>query len=468
MADYILDYSKANDDGAGTSEGAAWKNFHVAIGRLGPGDSLACRGTTTHLVTRDTQYSNLTSGTSGSHIVIKNYQDETAVFRFQPHGTDSSRTSNPYSGFVFLNPAGRAYIDFIANAPGRLSFDGQHLYTNGFSGNAGFYFSNAGSNIRLDGVEIKDMRGAGILGAFASDCIVENCWITSNGNESTQDHGIYASGPNLIVRNNLISANIAWGVHIYDGNYTGRQVYNNRIWGNGGDGVLISRGGGTVHHNVIFDNGQHGISFWRTVDATAYHNTIYSNDWWGISDGTDGRIATRSLIKGNIVIGNTLGDCKTFSTSANAEIQWNTFGTASITSLSSSDTISDNVYNAVATTEWENPTHATPSSKNFNLKTGASSIEPTGKPSLGATVDIAGTSRPQGSWVDKGAYEFGSDPPDGPGIAHDPTYIVTTVYGTVAVTLVKGTNNIVECTLQGTGAAALCVDNTNVTVTRVT
>lgn len=467
MAGYILDYSKANDDGAGTSEGTAWKNFHVALSRLDPGDSLACRGGTTHLVTRDTQYTVMASGTSGSHIVVKNYQDETASFQFVPHGSDATRTSNPYAGFVFLDPAGRAYIDFIANAPGRLSFGGQHLYTNGFAGNAGFYFSNAGSNIRLDGVEIKDMRGAGILGAGAADCLVENCWLWSNGNVSTQDHGIYASGPNLIIRNNLIYDNIAWGVHIYDDNYTGRQVYNNRIWGNGGDGVLMSRGGGTIHDNVIFDNGQHGISLWRTVDATVYHNTIYSNDWWGISDGTDGRIATRSLIKGNIAIGNVLGDCKTFSTSANAVIQWNTFGTASITSLSASDTVSDNVYNAVATTEWVDPTNATPASKDFNLKAGAGSIDPSGMPSLGITSDIAGNVRPQGSSVDKGAYEYASDPPDGPGVTHDPTYVVTTEYGAITVTLVKGTNNIVECTLQGTGAAALCVDNTDVTVVRV-
>lgn len=463
MANYILDYSKANDDGAGTSEGTAWKNFHVAIGRLDPGDTLACRGGTTHLVTRDTQYSNIDSGTSGSHITITNYQDESAVFQFQPHGSDATRTANPYSGFVFLNPAGRTYIDFIANSPGRLSFDGQHLYTDGFNGNAGFYFSNAGSFIRLDGVEIKDMRGAGILGARAADCLVENCWLSSNGNVTTQDHGIYASGPRLVIRNNLIYDNIAWGVHIYDDNQAGREVYNNRIWGNGGDGILMSRGSGTIYNNVIFDNGQHGVSIWRTANATVYHNSIYSNAWWGISDGTDGRVATGSLIKGNISIGNTLGDCKIFSTSANAAIQWNTFGTASITSESSSDTVSDNAFSAADTDEWVDPTNTTATSKDFSLKAGAVSINPAGMPSLGITTDIAGTTR---TVVDKGAYANASTPPDPPLIAHDPTYIVTTEYGAVAITLTKQTNGIVQATVAGTGASAICVDNTDVTVVR--
>lgn len=217
---------------------------------------------------------------------------------------------------------------------------------------------------------------------------------------------------------------------------------------------------------MIFDNGGHGVAIWRGVDCTIYHNSIYSNDRYGISDAPLGN-ATRTLIKGNVVIGNTLGDIRTEAASANAVIEWNSLGAASVSSASTSDTIANNVYNAVAATEWEAPTEVAPDDKNFNLKTGAGAIDPSGMPSLGITEDITGTSRPQGSAVDKGAYEFGSDPPDGPGITHNPTYIVTTVYGDVAVTPVKGTNNIVEVTLQGTGAAALCVDNTNVTVTRV-
>ena len=103
----------------------------------------------------------------------------------------------------------------------------------------------------------------------------------------------------------------------------------------------------------------------------------------------------------------------------------------------------------------------------FSLKVTATTAIDSGV-SVGLTEDRDGTSVPQGAAVDIGAIEYGSDPPDGPAASHDVSYTVSTVYGDVAVTLVKGTNNIVECTLSGTGAAALCVDNTNVTVTRVT
>ena len=100
MATYILDYSKANDDGVGTSEGTAWKNWEVALSRLEAGDTLQCRGVTDNLVTRANVYTTMDTGTSVSHITITNYQNETATFKYVPG--DSGETA--YGNYGFFQP----------------------------------------------------------------------------------------------------------------------------------------------------------------------------------------------------------------------------------------------------------------------------------------------------------------------------------------------------------------------------
>lgn len=442
----------------GTTTGNAWETAIYGFTNVGASNTLKFL-TGTYDIARSSVYTPIPNGSSGSPTIITDNGDGAVTFNH--NGSDS------FFGLLYFT--GRSptaqYISFIGTAAKQLIFDLEDQ-----AKGACIYVGNEpATDVSFVNCEVRNAQGAGILGGSSTNLLVDNCDIHDNGQVQTQDHGIYASGTGLIIKNSRIYNNIAWGVHCYDENKVGRQIYNNRIWGNGGDGILMSRGSGTIYNNVIFDNAQHGVSLWRTVDATVYHNSIYSNTWWGISDGTDGRIATRSLIKNNISIGNTLGDCKTFSTSANAVISWNIFGTASITSLSASDTVSDNAFSKTAANTWVDPTNATPSLKDFNLKALSPAIwdaTTNNAESVGVGTDIAGTSRVH---PDQGAYAYGTpDPPDPPVIGHLTNYPVTVwTLENIALTLFDNDGNTKDLTLDGStdGVSIEFGDNTNCTVT---
>lgn len=440
--------SNLNDGSDATTN--AWATAIYGFTNVGPSNTLKF-GTGTYDIDRSSTYTPIPNGSSGFPTIITDNSDGAVTF------------NHPGTGFFgLLYFTGRSpsaqYISFIGTAAKQLIFDLEDQ-----NKGACIYVGNSpATNVSFVKCEVRNGYGAGILGGDSVNLLVDDCDIHDNGQVQTQDHGIYAGGTGFIVRNSRIYDNIAWGIHCYDQDRSGREFYNNRIWGNGGDGILMSRGSGIIYSNVIFDNAQHGISLWRTVDALVYHNSIYSNTWWGISDGTDGRITTRSLIKNNIAIENVLGDCKTFSTSVNAVISWNVFGTASITSLSTSDTVSDNKFNAVSTAVWEDPTNATPTSKDFNLKTGSVAIwdaTTNDVPSVGVATDIAGTSR---AHPDQGAYAFGTpDPPDPPVIGHLTNYpVVAGVESAIALTLFDNDSNTLTFEIVSTGNTAIRLGTT--------
>lgn len=109
--------------------------------------------------------------------------------------------------------------------------------------------------------------GNGILAEFSQNLLVENCLVENNGAEYTFDQGVYVSGTNGIIRNNVIRRSMAVNLQIADSTAgsqsVGWQVYNNLIYGsyqnidNGEQGVLFYgaiSGGGATPTNYLFGN----------------------------------------------------------------------------------------------------------------------------------------------------------------------------------------------------------------------
>jgi hypothetical protein len=115
--------------------------------------------------------------------------------------------------------------------------------------------------------------------------IIQYSLIESNGNTVGQDHGIYMSASNSIVRGNVIRYNMAYGCQ-FTSSYansiiTGERCYNNLIYGNGtgngGKNCVVINGneaGGTVvpatnmvYNNILINNGSYPV-------VASYNGTV--------------------------------------------------------------------------------------------------------------------------------------------------------------------------------------------------
>ena len=157
----------------------------------------------------------------------------------------------------------------------------------------------------------------------------------------------------------------------------GNRIHDNGAAGNRGPGIGLYSGTGNIaYNNLIWNNQEQGIIVdYGAYNTKIYNNTIYSNSSDGIRIGR----GTETEIKNNIVYNNTRG---TISNS----------GTNTITS------------NNLTT----NPGFVDALNEDFHLQTGSSAID--AGTTLGDVIDdFDGKARPQGSDYDIGAYEYGGD-----------------------------------------------------------
>lgn len=149
-------------------------------------------------------------------------------------------------------------------------------------------------------------KGSGIYGsAYALSNIVEYSLIESNGVWNGRDHGIYISGTNQIVRNNVFRYNWAFGIQLEPGQDATAcdncQVYNNLVYGNGlgpsGSGTGAPRG--------------HCVTLWATTGVNYCNTTnyVYDNTFIGL-----GGFPTVDIWNGtwcltnNIILGNVINN----------------------------------------------------------------------------------------------------------------------------------------------------------------
>lgn len=141
----------------------------------------------------------------------------------------------------------------------------------------------------VDGIEISDSEirdslwHAGIYASKANDVRFTGNYIHNNGDrndpgQANQSHGIYfAKGSGLIV-NNVISANVARGIQMYDGP-DGLTVANNTVVGNGKTGIQFGNetSNSIAVNNLVAYNGEYGI---RSAYLTGTGNVVTNNLVW--------------------------------------------------------------------------------------------------------------------------------------------------------------------------------------------
>jgi chitodextrinase len=312
----------------------------------------------------------------------------------------------------------------------------------------------------IDGFKIKSdgsMQRAGIRSAYSNNNIFRNCDIssafigifTSSGSglllennkchNSTDQHGIYlgAGTKNSVVRGNECYSNNWDGIHMNASNAAGpndsntiegNKLYNNNLSGMDIEGVTNA----TFRNNIIYNNGKHGMSFHSQDQTRAGYPTAPCSG---------------NTIVNNSIVGNGLfGLCFQPEDTANTKIYNNillnssaiygSIGTNAIPSFTSDynvvvDNFSTNLgVNKITLAQWiantGQDTHSiissgsqlfvNPTTYDYHLKNGSPAINIGTVNSYTPSNDFEGKTRPQGTSVDIGAFEFAEavvvPPPD--------------------------------------------------------
>jgi len=241
----------------------------------------------------------------------------------------------------------------------------------------GIKFYNA-HHIVLRSNFIHDNANQGILGN-GHHIRIEGNVIAHNGfkrdNErSNLEHGIYATGTDFEIVNNVIHSNRAYGIQVagypfQPDRYAGPEFADARRW-------LIS------HNTIAFQQNRAGIVIWQqnATDCVIENNILYRNA---------------------VTLGR--GDCQGIdfvSAGGGHVIRNNLFfgpGRSSIGGKAANYAASDNL-------EDKDPLFVDPDRFDFHLRQGSPVIDSAGAQSTLAT-DIEGTARPQGKAHDVGALE---------------------------------------------------------------
>ena len=139
----------------------------------------------------------------------------------------------------------------------------------------GVYVADNTDWIVIDGFEVRGALADGVK-LSGNHSTIKNCWVHNNaqmgcsshhslnnvmdsnlvefnGQNAQLHHGIYADGDGLIIRNNIVRHNAAYGLHLYPG-VRFASIYNNLVYGHPAKaGILVQcpAGGG---HNVVVNN----------------------------------------------------------------------------------------------------------------------------------------------------------------------------------------------------------------------
>jgi hypothetical protein len=292
-------------------------------------------------------------------------------------------TLRPTSGGHGIADTTISYVE-IEN----LILDG--INAGGGEGAAVWYCADTSDHIRMIGVELMNGDGNGML-CGGSDHEFINMIVHTNGLHAyLGSNGMYMFGDNTTITGGLFYDNECYGVRFYDsaaGTFaTGNVVQQARVYENGFDNGLSgasqcsSGGGGIVlgdQNNIARNNLVYG-NYWgmqvpleKSGHAPSFfNNTVTANDY-GVDMSNEGSAVTFS---NNIVYNNPGVDLYQMT------------GVVQQTNYTS------------------NPNFVNAGAFNFQLNVGSGAID-TGTTLGSVTNDFAGTSRPQGSAYDIGAYE---------------------------------------------------------------
>ncbi len=278
----------------------------------------------------------------------------------------------------------------------------------------------SGYNITISRNWIHHATAQGILGD-GKNVLIDRNVISHNGNFErcltkgtgcNKEHGIYGTGPNWTVTNNLIYDNLSYGVHVagYEhcpgrvcasGSTTYTKDFADASW-SGADGWLIA------NNTIAYHNYRSGIVLWqsRTTNAKIINNILYENaqvdgDAQGIDFVNSGG---GHVIKNNLCYATSPGRTACIGASGAGKIREE----------------SGNIVNT-ANPNFEGAGATISGVPNFKLKAGSPAIDK-GQSISQVTWDHQGIKRPPaGAAFEIGAYEFcppgvvceqGSPPPN--------------------------------------------------------
>lgn len=389
-----------NDRNAGT-EGAPWKTIAQAVDSMRAGDTAIVKGGV-YLEEREIHFKK--SGTASAPIRLLNAPGESPVIDF-------------------ASATGQLRRIFIQNGSGAKHPIG-HITIEGFeirNGRTGIHMFNA-HNLIIRRNWIHHTYASGILGN-GKHVLVDRNIISHNGDFEgcaagklhapgrggtgtvcNKEHGLYITGTNWTISNNLIYDNLAAGIQVAgypwcewnedcsgggaraktDPSYAGAShwlIANNTIAYNGyGPGIIVWQAGAAnnkIINNILYENGQkfptaakaQGISFYNSGGGhTVQNNLFYATEPGGVD-----------------AIGGTEGWQGKYSESGNMV-----------------NTVNPGFVNAPAELS------GTP---DFHLQVGSPAID-MGMTLREVSVDMAGAVRPSGSTYSAGAFEFNAAPND--------------------------------------------------------
>lgn len=414
------------------SEAAPWKTLPYALlsTNFTGGDTLFLRDAAAFALTSTLTIPTSLSGSSGAYTIIKAYPTETPTITI----------SGSLNAGIAL-ATGTHYVEFntlIVQNAGAL-----------------YAFKNGGTNatpntfLRYIDIDISGDGGGCILTDTSNNCYYSGITGHDFGdNGGGEGHGIYMSGnsSNNIMEDSEFSGMQAnkYGIHVYSGSNSPSNNVFRRVkvhTSEGGNGVLF---GGNGSNNVIesfsvYNIDGSGVALYTGSGHKAYNGSIYNC-------GSNG-IYCRVNVTGSPEIRNviSLGN-----------------GT-NLTMSSTSGITSNNISSGTAATYFVDAPNGD-LSLNDNATTQANAIGQ-GIAIEGLSYDIDGNLFDDPPTI--GAYEFNTlVPPTPPTNVHGAAYTVTTQPWTAlsGVSVVQGTDEVVEVTLASTGKAALNVDTTNVIV----
>jgi len=393
-ATYFVDDS-GNDDAPG-SEAQPWATLQRAADAVQPGDTVFVR-----------------SGFySGGH--------------FTTSGTPSMRIL--LAAFAGETP--------VVNANNPVTRDGINLEGASYMTVRGFTVTGTGrAGIRAvlcDGVEIRNnitdnnLRW-GILTGFCDDLIIED----NQASNSVDEHGIYVSnsGDRPQIRGNLVFGNNANGIHMNgdlseggDGIISEAVVEGNLIYDNGGaggsgincDGVQDS----LISNNLIYDTHASGISLYQIDGGAASSNNrvlnntvlVASDGRWAmnIQNGATGTVLRNNIFHSEHSFRGAIDICPACLTGLDSDFnavedRFTTDGGDSTLTLAQWQAAYGQDAHSVASTP--DALFTSPATGDFTLLVPTSPALNSGMTLNEVPFDLVGTSRPQGSAYDIGAYE---------------------------------------------------------------